>query len=526
MSVPLYIIIPALGINALILFALGLYSFQRKDIRGSSYFSLLMLACGFWSIAQIGEYASTQLVYKITWSKISYLGISTVSVLFFLFALSYTKQGYRHIKKHIWLLWVVPFLVIILVFTNEWHGLIWNTITPVVYKAGVFLRYEYGLMFYLHVVYSYVLMLLGSFYFIKEVIITSKKQQYSIITLLVAVALPWIANILYLLKIQIVEGVELTSFVFMLTGVLIFINIFAFKFLHIVPAAKELVYRSLGVGILVLDQRHVVVDVNPVVQDITGKDIAIGTKSADITFGKKALETIIKAKKKHTIYQISENSWVSIDVDPLRDVFHKEMGVVVQLHDVTQLMENKKKLEYAHAFLTDVIDFLPDPTYVVDARGRVVIWNKALEKRSGVKAKDIVGKGNYAYRKALHGKRHITLIDYVLKEKNQEIDPLYEDVEQKDDMITARAHTSKTHPVVGKGDWWLIAQALRNKEGELLYAIESIRDISQLMKHQRDIQEKLTTITRMNKIMVNRELKMIELKKRIRELEGSSKASK
>ena len=50
--------------------------------------------------------------------------------------------------------------------------------------------------------------------------------------------------------------------------------------------------------------------------------------------------------------------------------------------------------------LADIIFFLPDPTYTIDPEGKFIAWNLAMEEMTGIKANDILGKGNYEH--ALH----------------------------------------------------------------------------------------------------------------------------
>jgi len=64
--------------------------------------------------------------------------------------------------------------------------------------------------------------------------------------------------------------------------------------------------------------------------------------------------------------------------------------------------------------LGDIIDFLPDATFVINRDGIVIAWNRAIEKMTGVKAADILGRGNYDYALPFHGERRPMLIDLVL----------------------------------------------------------------------------------------------------------------
>ena len=48
--------------------------------------------------------------------------------------------------------------------------------------------------------------------------------------------------------------------------------------------------------------------------------------------------------------------------------------------------------------LADIIDFFPDATFVIDMDSQVISWNRAMEVLTGVKAEEILGKGDHEYR--------------------------------------------------------------------------------------------------------------------------------
>ncbi|MDD2587160.1 MAG: PAS domain S-box protein [Syntrophomonadaceae bacterium] len=75
---------------------------------------------------------------------------------------------------------------------------------------------------------------------------------------------------------------------------------------------------------------------------------------------------------------------------------------------------NKEALANAHQQLEVIFNFLPDPTFVVDATGRVEMWNRAMEELTGVKAREILGKGNREYAISFYGNRRPLLIDLAL----------------------------------------------------------------------------------------------------------------
>ncbi len=64
--------------------------------------------------------------------------------------------------------------------------------------------------------------------------------------------------------------------------------------------------------------------------------------------------------------------------------------------------------------LTDIINFMPDPTLVIDATGHVIAWSRAMEEMTGVPAQEMLGKGDYEYAIPFYGERRPVLLDLVL----------------------------------------------------------------------------------------------------------------
>ncbi|HPA14887.1 MAG TPA: PAS domain S-box protein, partial [Desulfobacterales bacterium] len=66
--------------------------------------------------------------------------------------------------------------------------------------------------------------------------------------------------------------------------------------------------------------------------------------------------------------------------------------------------------------LADIVNFLPDATFVIDKGGKVIAWNPAMEEMTGVRAEEMVGKGDHAYAIPFYGTKRPLLIDLALRE--------------------------------------------------------------------------------------------------------------
>jgi PAS domain S-box-containing protein len=165
--------------------------------------------------------------------------------------------------------------------------------------------------------------------------------------------------------------------------------------------------------------------------------------------------------------------------------------------------------------LAQIINFLPDPTWVIDNEGKVVTWNQAMENLTGIAAADIVGKGNYEYALPFYGERRPVLIDLVRK-WNPEYEKKYLSIKKEGNKLVSESH----HPHLGDGGLYLSGNAslIYEAGGQVAGAIESLRDITERRHMEEDLRQNVDELERFNKLAIGREIKMIQLKEEINEL--------
>ena len=155
--------------------------------------------------------------------------------------------------------------------------------------------------------------------------------------------------------------------------------------------------------------------------------------------------------------------------------------------DVLARQPAEDQLRAAHQRLLDIIEFLPDATFVIDQDKKVIAWNKAIEEMTGVPKKNIIGKGNHAYGVAFHGKPIPLLIDLIDSDQQVAEGPFYS-VERKEDTLYAQLFFQNAF--AGKGaHLWLKASPLYDSHGNLVGAIESIRDITNLKQIEDELRK-------------------------------------
>ncbi len=135
--------------------------------------------------------------------------------------------------------------------------------------------------------------------------------------------------------------------------------------------------------------------------------------------------------------------------------------------------------------MADIINFLPDATFVINKQGAVIAWNRAIEKMTGIRAGDILGKDNYEYSLPFYRERRPILIDYVLNQ-DLEVESAYEMVKRHyDGTLVGVCFVSNmmSESVYLMGS----AAVLYDSEGKIYGAIESIRDITEQKMAEEDL---------------------------------------
>jgi PAS domain S-box-containing protein len=207
---------------------------------------------------------------------------------------------------------------------------------------------------------------------------------------------------------------------------------------------------------------------------------------------------------------------------PIKDIYGRVLSAIEMVDDVTEKIKAQERLKESEQRMFDIIDFLPDATFVVDQEGVVIAWNRAMEEMTGIIAREMVGRGDYEYSLAFYGSRRPILIDMILK-PDEEIEKKYSYVKKDNNIMLAETSVS----MHGKDlILWGKAVPLYDGRGNIVGAIESIRDITEhkrkaeaLKKRERDLDMKSRNLEELNTalrvLLKRREADKKELEERV-----------
>ena len=178
--------------------------------------------------------------------------------------------------------------------------------------------------------------------------------------------------------------------------------------------------------------------------------------------------------------------WESASISPIKTDNDVITHFVAVKQDITERKRAEEVIKNSEQRLAQIINFLPDPTWVIDSQGKVVAWNQAMEKLTGISAADMVGKANYEYAMPFYGERRPVLIDLV-RNWNAEYENKYLSVRKDGKNLVSESH----HPNLGDKGRYLMATAslIYDAAGQVAGAIESLRDITELKQMEEELIE-------------------------------------
>lgn len=168
--------------------------------------------------------------------------------------------------------------------------------------------------------------------------------------------------------------------------------------------------------------------------------------------------------------------WAIVSAAPHYTDQGQYCGAIAMITDITDRKRAEKALKNSERRLSEIINFLPDATFVADEKGCIVAWNRAMEELTGITAEAIIGKGDQEYAISFYGERRPMLIDLVLT-SDSSIESYYARINHKEQVLTTETFAPSLKP--GGAFIWSLATPLYDAQGNINGAIQSVRDITE-----------------------------------------------
>lgn len=345
------------SVYALILFASGLIAavlfflvWYRRHAPGALPLAIWLLALIVWSWTYALHWLFPALPAPFFWLDATYLGVVAVPAAFFVFSLQLTHHGGWLTPKKLWLLGVEPLITLLLLWSDPAHGLFFGGKRP--QTTSVIL--DGGPWFWINVVYSYSLLLIGLILLIRGFVRASGtlyRQQIGAAVL--GAVFPLAANLAELVGLRPLPGLDLTPTLFIVSGVFYSYSILRFRLFDIVPVAHGALLENMQDGILVLDAQYRIIEINSAARKLLGvrKSKIIGQEACDCLTQWPELHQALQASNDDRIrfqQSFDDQSIYDVQVTRLHDPSGKFQGHLLTWRDISLLKKVEKELRLAN----------------------------------------------------------------------------------------------------------------------------------------------------------------------------------
>ena len=332
--------------STILLFLLTTYLFRRND--NSQLRSIFIIDCILTLIISFGVFCQaicTNLfeMNPIFFESIIYIGTCFLPVSIFFTGLIFVNTKIKFKKSYL-LLFVIPILSLIILWTNNYHSLFYIT------YSSSFTDTIYGPYFYIHTLYSYLLMFIGIIMLLYFSIKNSGFFSKQSLLIIIGLTCPVIVNVLGSFLKLIPMTVFATPIAFSISVICLTLAIFKFDFLKVAPIALQRVVDRISDAYIVINEDNTITDFNETflkIFEVSSSDIRnknlfeVVKKYNDLNINIQTLEKALNNVKNTDKTIVLEEHFDKID-----KYFHIEinrietkgnfLGTLILLKDVTQ----------------------------------------------------------------------------------------------------------------------------------------------------------------------------------------------
>ena len=243
----------------------SIVAWGRRGAPGARSLTTLGLAIVAWTLPYAIHFSVANEAARYFWLRVTYLGVLAVPTSFLTFAIQYANRGQWLKKRVTALLTIEPTITFILLWTDPWHHLFFGGKHP----NGMIL--DGGPWFWVNVAYSYGLILVAMILLIQAFRRTSRPLRGQAAAILAGAFLPWAIDIIGVVGHYPFSNLDLTPFAFTLTCICFSVGFSHYRLLDLAPIARDALIENMNDGVLVLDRRNRIVDINRMALQMIGR---------------------------------------------------------------------------------------------------------------------------------------------------------------------------------------------------------------------------------------------------------------
>lgn len=325
-----------------------LYSLSKHRNRVSGLFSLMCLSIAIYVIGYGFELRAQDGEQIMFFLKLEYFGAPFMTAFWLLFSYKFYYNRNPSLRLNIMVM-LIPVLTLFFSVTNEYHHLFYADVSAVQYDGFIIARLTKGPWYFVNMVYSYLVLLVGAAAFYKAWRHSLYMMRTQSLLLFIGTLCPGIINIVYLAGFS-PYGLDLTPFGLSVLAVLYYIALFRYEFLELGEIIRSVAFSEISEGIIVVDDKRRVIDFNNAAQKVFSclepKNIGMDLASFE--------ETRRLAEQKSNSFEMKVDlngyqKYYEFRVTDLKEKDEK-LGSVFFMRDITKQKEIIRALDHMASY--------------------------------------------------------------------------------------------------------------------------------------------------------------------------------
>ena len=364
----------ALLVAANVAAAVARHAWKRRPAPGVTGFAIIMACLALGAAGGAFELVSSTLVVKTFWVKVQYVATTLLPLAWLGFAFRYAGVSRGRTRRTLVVLAVQPVVSVALVLTNEFHALVWSGTTletgsslpALVTVAGPWQSFQ--------VAFATALLTVASFALLRRLLRENSASPKRSRGLLLSAHAPWAGYFLIVAGPPLPNSIDLVTFVFTLTGLIMAWGLLHLHSIDLVPSAREAVVQGMDDALFVFDDHRDVIDCNSAAEEILGMPIAeIADRRGNRLFpDNAAISDLLRdpgpAQREVILEWGGIERRCEVRWSPLNDWRRRIRGHTLAIHDITPVRYGELFQQSKNALL------------IHDARGNLIDVNeKALK---------------------------------------------------------------------------------------------------------------------------------------------------
>ncbi len=346
------IVVYTLMFSAMLQLLMAAYAWGRRNEPAAKPLILVFLLGCVWAFAYGMSIASNGLQTKTFWTQVYWTSASFGPLLFLLIVLGHLEMTHILTRWRMALLLLPSLLVLVLIWSIPHQDLLLYDLEVKQIGSLDMLQSKNGVLFIPILIILQGIALISYYHLIRSLFRTNRIKRKQSITILIALLVPFFANLPTILGINPINGLDFTPQALVLSSALFAFAIFRYRWLDILPLARTTLVEVIPDGVVVLDSKNRIVDINPSAQTFLQiTDDMVGQESETAFARLNAilhLPTNLETFRKEIQIEEEENKYFDVRGMPLQNREGIFNGRIIMLHDITERRQAESDIQSAN----------------------------------------------------------------------------------------------------------------------------------------------------------------------------------